>query len=172
MKTLIQELQDCIRQLWQSPAFTMAAVLTLAAGIGANSATLLGPLLYEQRIFDTETRSEKTGRQTPGVTGGEMMDLRAQSELLEDFSMTGGGEVGVQLKDRSAFTGVMFIDSDLPRIFGIKPVFGRLLREKESKISALVSQPLRRTISLRLRAQWDKACEQNSADGSTVGNPI
>jgi putative ABC transport system permease protein len=171
MKTLIQELQDCIRQLRQSPAFTMAAVLTLAAGIGANSASLLGPLLYEQRTFD-ETRSAKTGRQTPGVTGGEVMDLRAQSELLEDFSTTGGGEVGDHLKDLSAFTGVMFIDSDLPRIFGIKPVFGRLLREKESKISALVSQPLRRTISLRLRAQWDKACAQSSADGFTGGNPI
>jgi putative ABC transport system permease protein len=149
MKTWLQELRVCIRQLRRSPAFTIAAVLTLAVGIGANTAvftlvqnTLLAPLPYRdaQRLVAIETRSEKTGRQTPRVTGGDVMDLRAQSELFEYFSTTGGGEVGVQLKDHSAFTGVMFVNSDLPRIFGIKPVFGRLFGEKEAKTSALVSQ--------------------------------
>jgi putative ABC transport system permease protein len=149
MKSLWQELRVCIRQLRRSPAFTIAAVLTLAVGIGANTAVftlleniLLAPLPYRdaQRIVAIETRSEKTGRQSPRVTGGDVVDLRAQSEIFEYFSTVSGGEVGVQLADHSAFTGVMFVNSDLPRIFGIKPVFGRLFIEKEAKTSALVSQ--------------------------------
>ena len=55
MQMLIRNLQYAMRQLGKSPVFTLAAVLTLALGIGANTAiftvvysTLLAPMPYPQ----------------------------------------------------------------------------------------------------------------------------
>src|SRR3569833_2963606 len=148
MTGLIQELRLSFRQLRRAPAFTIAAVLTLAVGIGANTAVftvveniLLAPLPYRapNRIVAIETHFEKDGHQTSRVTGGDSLDLR-QQHSFEHFSIYFGGEMGVQLKDHAAFTKVILVNADFPNIFGVSPVVGRSFDDNEAPRSTLVRQ--------------------------------
>src|SRR5271170_4325615 len=89
---------DCryaARKLRRSPGFTLAAVLTLALGIGANvavftvvQAVLLNPLPYphpEQlvRVFDDLRGSDS---RDVGMSAPELWDLRDRSGVFQDLS--------------------------------------------------------------------------------------
>jgi putative ABC transport system permease protein len=92
MSQLLQDLRYAIRMLAKSPAFTTIAVLTLALGIGANTAifsvvdaVLLKSLPYPQpnrlMVLDEESRTE--GQLT--VSWPDFLDWRAQSTSFESM---------------------------------------------------------------------------------------
>src|SRR5437763_2106398 len=89
---------DCryaARRLRQSPGFAIAAILTLALGIGANvavftvvQAVLLSPLPYPNperlvRVYDDLRGSNS---RDVGISAPELWDLRDRSEVFEDIS--------------------------------------------------------------------------------------
>jgi putative ABC transport system permease protein len=108
MTTLVQDVRYGLRVLWQRPGFTAVAVLTLALGIGANtavfslvSAVLVRPLNYREAerlvmVWEDETAAGFP-RETPAV--GNYADWRAQNKVFEDvaaidqrtYDLTGGG---------------------------------------------------------------------------------
>ena len=108
MRTLLQDVRYGLRVLWQKPGFTAVAVLTLALGIGANtavfslvSAVLVRPLKYREaeRLVTVWEDGTAAGfpRDTPSV--GNYADWKAQNKVFEDvaafdqrtFDLTGGG---------------------------------------------------------------------------------
>src|SRR5215204_1517029 len=108
MRTLLQDVRYGLRVLRQKPGFTAVAVLTLALGIGANtavfslvSAVLVRPLKYREaeRLVMVWEDGTAAGfpRDTPSV--GNYADWRAQNKVFEDvaavdqrtFDLTGGG---------------------------------------------------------------------------------
>ena len=138
------------RTLVKNPAFTLIAVLTLALGIGANTAifsiingVLLSPLSYPnpERIVALATLAKQTGRTTPRLTGGDLVDIRAGGQIFEAISYYQGGEMGVQLPGRAEFTGAYLVNPDFFRVFGVRPLYGRVFDENDQGRAAVVNLP-------------------------------
>src|SRR5580698_5688629 len=95
MENLLNDCRYASRKLRRSPGFALAAILTLALGIGANvavftvvQAVLLNPLPYphpEQlvRVFDDLRGSDS---RDIGMSAPELWDLRDKSGVFEDLS--------------------------------------------------------------------------------------
>jgi putative ABC transport system permease protein len=133
------DVRFALRQLKASPAFTAVAVLTLALGIGANSAmfaladaTLLRPLPYPQadRLVMIWTRHPTVPR--GGVSLTDLRDWEEQSRTVEALAAiafgAGGGPLvegpdgSLQSADRQMVTARFF------DVLGIAPVVGRTFR--------------------------------------------
>ncbi len=124
MTSLLQDLRYALRQLRKSPGFTAVAVLTLALGIGGNTAVfslvdgiLLLPLPY--------SKPDQLISVTGSYPAGAVVAMREQLHTMDvgayaeghDFNLTGLGEP-VRL------TGTL-VSAELLSILGVRPELGR-----------------------------------------------
>ena len=93
MDTLRQDLRYAVRRLVKSPAFTVVALLTLALGIGANTAifsvvnaVLLKPLPYKDPDQIVGIYHTTEGRRAT-MSGPNFYDVRKQSKTLSDAAV-------------------------------------------------------------------------------------
>jgi putative ABC transport system permease protein len=137
---LLQDLRFGLRTLRQSPAFTAVAILTLALGIGANTAifsvvhaALLRPLPYAQpdRLITLgEVRSQQalSGKLTMGSWNAaypDFLDWRAQSKTFE--SLAGFNVDGFTLRGVGEPESVFAVQvtTNFLSTLGVKPFLGR-----------------------------------------------
>jgi putative ABC transport system permease protein len=138
MRTLLQDLRFALRQLRQSPGFTLAAVLTLAIGIGANTAVfssmdavVLHPLAVPEldRVVTVAEEQQRAGYKP--VTLANYEDWNRQSRSFEslavrtssDMSLTGAGDAA---QVRTAQTSASFFN-----VLRAQPLLGRVFLENE-----------------------------------------
>ncbi len=95
MRTLWQDLRFGIRMLLKRPGFTAVTVLTLALGIGANSAifsvvnsVLLRPLPFAEpeRLVYVEGSDLRDGTKGGSICAPDFLDFRAQNHVFERLS--------------------------------------------------------------------------------------
>ncbi|MBL8208955.1 MAG: permease, partial [Blastocatellia bacterium] len=95
METLWQDAHYAARSLWKRPGFALVVVLTLALGIGANTAIfsliygiLLRPFPYRdaERIVRVESVDTKT---TGNIQGGSQLDLGDWQQHTRGFDSFG-----------------------------------------------------------------------------------
>jgi putative ABC transport system permease protein len=142
LKTSWQDLCFGFRMLRRSPGFTAVAVLTLALGIGANTAIfsvvyaeLLKPLpFYKPDQLFTVFMEREQGDKTPdGISYLNLEDLRTQTHAFDalagvihhQLNLTGRGEADIV--ENSAVTPDFFT------VFGVKPLLGRGFLPEDNK---------------------------------------
>jgi predicted permease len=134
MHTLLQDLRYAMRQLRQSPGFTLAAVLTLAIGIGANTAgfsmmdaVIFRPLAVPDLKNVVVVYEQKNHGEDRQIALADFADWQRQSRSFEELavysnsrmSLTGAGDAAqtaVELTSPSFFS-VMKTDAFLGRVF-------------------------------------------------------
>jgi predicted permease len=143
MDTLLQDIRYGIRMLFKAPAFVVVAVLTLALGIGANTAlfsvvsgVLLSPLPFYQpdRLLAVYTRSKDFDRTS--ISYPNFLDWvrnnRSFSDLAafrpDSFELTGLGEPE---RLRTEMVSANFFP-----LLGVEPVVGRNFRPEEDQVGA------------------------------------
>ena len=96
MESLRSDITYAIRNLWKRPGFTIIAVLTLALGIGANTAIfsavhslLLKPLPWPEldRVVAIWDKSPSRGYDHNEVTFANYLDWQAQSQSFEQLAL-------------------------------------------------------------------------------------
>src|SRR5438132_9797356 len=105
VETCWQDLRFAARMLRKSPGFTAVAVLTLALGIGANTAIFsyidawfIKPLPYAQpdRLVIFETQDKKHGWTSGGVTSAaDFFDFQKQNTSFEQTVAWGGASLNL-----------------------------------------------------------------------------
>ena len=136
---IFQDLRYALRILRKSPGFTAIAVLTLALGIGANTAifSVVNAVLLQQLPFPQSDRVMIIHRgEGSSVPYAEFQDLQAQNQSFnpialsrrDSFILTGSG-------DAERVT-VRMMSADFPAILGMQPVAGRMFRAEEDRQGA------------------------------------
>src|ERR1043165_2739076 len=140
MTALFQDLRYGARILMKQPAVTLVAVVTLALGIGANTAIfslvngiLLRPLPFREpdRVVRLIQASPNLGLATWGVSQADFAAYREQNRSFESLTLFTNGGANLTGEGEPERLTVTNVSADFFKVFGVNPVLGRTFREGE-----------------------------------------
>ncbi len=142
MKTLWQDLPYAVRILLKKPGFTFVAILTLALGIGANTAIfsvvnalLLKPLPFadaNQLLVIQQTRiGEKENDR--GVSYLNFMDWQAQNQSFESMAIVGTDEATLINEGEPLRVHSAIVSADFFQTLKIQPMLGKVFRAEDDQ---------------------------------------
>jgi hypothetical protein len=132
----MNDLKFALRQLRKSPGFTFVVIITLALGIGANTAiftlvrgVLIKPLVNrdEDRLIYIRQSAPNIGQENSTWSIPEIQDLKARVKTLSefgDFSTIAFTIIGLG-EPREVNGGV--VNGSFFEVMGLRPVLGRLV---------------------------------------------
>jgi predicted permease len=137
---MIQDLKFALRQLFKSPGFTIAAVIVLALGIGANTAVFslvhtmfFAPPGYAKahevvQVFSQDKKNPKTYR---GFSYPTYADIRAQNSVFTDVLAFNLAFVGLGQKGDTRRTFAAIVTSNYFSVLGVPLARGRAFLPEE-----------------------------------------
>jgi putative ABC transport system permease protein len=142
MQTLWQDLRYGARMLLQNPGFTLVAVITLALGIGANTAifsvvnaALLRRLPYDaSRLVRVEPFNTQEKKIWGGVSPADFWDWREQSRTFEQLALYGEGGIWLKESERIEVIPGARVTVNFFETFGVQPMLGRAFVKEEGTI--------------------------------------
>ena len=143
MDTLMQDVRYAARRLRRTPGFTLVAVLTLALGIGANSAifsvveaVLLRSLPFPQPDRLVRLFNVREGTDFP-VSGANYLDFRRQDQLFTGVAAyTSGGDLNLTGTGEPTRLQGATVSGELFEVLGARPVLGRSLGPADNEPGA------------------------------------
>ena len=135
MSTLSQDLRYAIRALLASPGFALVSILSLAIGIGANtaifsvtSALLLRPLPYKNadRQVILWNTSPGLGITEDWFSTAQYFDIRNGTQSFEDVAIAIGANSNLTGDGEPERVGTIRVSSNLLPMLGVRPLLGDL----------------------------------------------
>ena len=143
MNTLARDLRYALRAFAKSPGFALAAILSLAIGIGANtaifsitSALLLRPLPYKDadRLVVLWNTSPGLGITQDWFSTAHYFDIRNGHQGFEQVAIAIGGNFNLTGEGDPERVGVMRVSSSLLPMLGANAAQGRVFTPEEDSV--------------------------------------
>ncbi len=169
MSTLRNDIRFALRMMRRSPAFSIIAILTLAIGIGANTAifsfvdaVLLHPLPYPhaEQIVNVWEKPPKYDRN--GISTLNFLDWKNQNTVFTAMAAMTGGSYTLTGVDRPVQLHGQRVSAPYFDILGIRPALGRTFAADED-------QPGKGEVAVISNRLWES---RFGSDRSIVGRTI
>ena len=155
MDHLTQDLHYAVRRLFKSPGFTLVAVLTLALGIGANSAifsvvngVLLKPLPYPESDRLVGVYHTTEGNRAV-MSGPNFTDIARAATTLESVAAISNGRMILTGEGEPERLRIAEVSASLFNVLRVRPEIGRVFNADENT-------PGRTNIVILSHAVWEQ----------------
>jgi predicted permease len=144
---LQRDVRYALRSLRRSPAFTIAAVLTLAIGIGATTAiySVVDTVLIQPLPFPDSDRlvnlsePERNPQTMPGVNYDEYLEWRSRTQTLTHMSaQTFNPQVMMPTREGMARLTASAVSTNYFEVLGVQAARGRLLQSSDDANSDVI----------------------------------
>jgi predicted permease len=142
MATLLQDIRYGLRLLGKSPGFTAVIVLTLALGIGANTAlfsvvdaVLLRPLPYQQPAQLVAVKVDMPGANLVdlGMSQPELDNFQKDSGVFEQISAVWPISANITGREKPERVEANAVSTNYFTLLGVKPALGRVFNAGDSR---------------------------------------
>ncbi len=165
VETFLQDIRFGLRMLAKNPGFTGVAVLTLALGIGANTAiftvvkaVLLRPLPFrdpERLVSVRETVGRN--REPAPVAYPNFVDWRARNHVFEEMAAYSDSEFILNGHDRAERVFGEAVDDSYFPLLGVAALHGRTFSPEENRV------PMKHAVALIGHGLWQRAYGSDTA---------
>jgi putative ABC transport system permease protein len=169
MNSLGHDLRYALRMLWQQPGFTGIIVVTLALGIGANSAifsvingVLLKPLAFPQPEQVVKLWEAKDDGFQGTISAPNLQDWRAQNTVFTKIAAFQYANYGLQAQAAPERVRAATVSPDFFDVLGVAPLLGRVIAAGED-------QPGNHRVAVLSYQLWQS---KFAGDPRILGQPI
>jgi len=140
MSNLLKDLRYGIRSLLKNPGFAALVVMTLALGIGANTAifslvyaVLLRPLPFPEsdRLAVVKEQNSKTAETLPSVSPADFFDWKRQNQSFATLAAYSGWSITLLEGEESDFIPATLVTDEFFTTLGVQPLLGRTFTPDE-----------------------------------------
>jgi putative ABC transport system permease protein len=145
LETFLQDTRYAFRMLRKNPGFTAVAVLTLALGIGANTAIfsvvyamLLKPLPYShpEQLLTVFEAQPQAGVNATGWSYANFAELREQNRIFSDMAGSQQHQLTLTGRGEPSVVNTSVVTPELFSVFGQRPIVGRPFYPEDGKPGA------------------------------------
>ncbi len=169
LESLLQDLRYAVRGIWRARVFSLVVILTLAVGIGANTAifsavyaVLLRPLPFpsgERLVWLGESSAKASGI---SVTWINFEHWRMENQSFESMAGFQKADLTLTGRGQAVLTHAGVVTNEFLRLTGSRPIMGRLLTASDE-------EPQSAATVVVTRAFWAKTL---SADPQIIGKAM